>query len=701
MNSEASRASSPRPRTEPFAKPAAIHIYGREEALASRQEAMHASHAVIVAAVVGSLAILGTGCNDSTAPPNGTIQVTVTSTGNDIDPDGYTVTVDSRLSTHVAASNTIAFAGLATGDHSVRLDNLASNCTVTGANPRTVSVVAEATATASFAIACVARTGIVRVTIRTTGVPLDPDGYRLSVDGGSPQLVPANGDVTLADIREGGHTLTLSDVASHCVVGGTSQNNVTVLFAGTTQSQFSIVCTGKGTLKITSTTTGVDVDADGYFVNVYSATDYYGPSYGASVSANGSVSIPDIVAGVYGLSLGGLASNCKLSGTNPNEIVIEHQATTSATVNVVCAGKGTLRITSTTTGVDPDPDGYSVHLYSKPDNYGNSYSAGVPVNGSVSVTNIVAGAYTLVVDGWAANCELSGASPRDIVIGEQVTTETAVNVVCEAVRRLAFVLTNAGLTDVYAINSNGTGFTRLTTRGASNEDPAWSPDGSKIAFATNRDGSSRIYVMNADGSNQRALTPDGVIARQPTWSPDGEKIAFVGSAGGDSEIYVMKADGTNVVRLTVSTGLDIDPAWSPNGERIAFRSDRSGNGDIYVMNVDGSNASRLTTATEQEKEPAWSPDGTKIVFARGQCDWYYGCYFDLVVMNANGSGASRLNIGPSSTAPAWSSDGRWIAFAAEQCDYYECANQLRMVKPDGTGGGVIFEGNGSQPAWRP
>jgi WD40 repeat protein len=656
---------------------------------------MHASHAAIVAAVVGCLALLGTGCNDSTAPANGTIEVTVASTGSDIDPDGYTVLVDSRVWAHVTASNTIALAGVPAGDHSIRLDNLASNCTVTGANPRTVSVVADGTVTASFPITCVSRTGIVRVTIATTGAALDPDGYRISVDGGPPRLAPTNGDLTLADIREGSHMLTLSDVASNCAVGGTTQNTVTVLFAGTTQSRFSVVCTGTGTLRVTSTTTGVDLDEDGYSVHVYS--HYYGPSYSVAVPANGSASLPDIVAGTYGLSVGGLAANCEPSGTNP-DIVIEHQATTSAAVTVVCAGKGTLTITSTTTGVDPDPDGYAVRLYGQR----NSYNAAIPVSGSASIPDIVAGAYGLSVSGLATNCELSGSNPRDVVIEYQTVTSAAVNVVCEGVRRLAFVVTSGGLTDIYTINSNGTGSTNLTTNAVSDEDPVWSPDGSRIAFATNRDGIFRIYVMNADGTNQRALTPVGVTARQPTWSPDGEKIAFVGTADGNSEIYAMKANGTDVVRLTRSPQVDVDPAWSPNGGRIAFRSDRSGNPDIYVMNEDGSNPTRLTTTAAEEKEPAWSPDGSKIVFARGQCDFYYGCYFDLVVMNANGSGVSEGIAGPGSTSPAWSPDGKWIAFASEQCDYYYgCSNRLVMVKADGTGGGVIWEGNGSQPAWRP
>jgi TolB protein len=48
-------------------------------------------------------------------------------------------------------------------------------------------------------------------------------------------------------------------------------------------------------------------------------------------------------------------------------------------------------------------------------------------------------------------------------------------------------------------------------------DPAWSPDGRQIAFASDRAGSFEIYVMNADGSGQTRLTTGG--GANPSWSP--------------------------------------------------------------------------------------------------------------------------------------------------------------------------------------
>ena len=63
-------------------------------------------------------------------------------------------------------------------------------------------------------------------------------------------------------------------------------------------------------------------------------------------------------------------------------------------------------------------------------------------------------------------------------------------------------------------------------RRRSTTDPAWSPDGTKIAFTTDRDGNFEIYVMNADGTGQTRLTNNAAADDEPAWSPDGSKIAF-------------------------------------------------------------------------------------------------------------------------------------------------------------------------------
>lgn len=139
----------------------------------------------------------------------------------------------------------------------------------------------------------------------------------------------------------------------------------------------------------------------------------------------------------------------------------------------------------------------------------------------------------------------------------------------------------------------------------------------KIALArgyTNIHGDlfSQVYVMNTDGSGRRKLTSRFLTATSPNWSPDGQKIAF----GGNGDIYVMNADGSAQRRLIRTAGYDSNPAWSPDGRKIAFRGERTGYvWDIYVMNADGT-ARRRLTRTGFCDSPAWSPDGRWIAFSR-------------------------------------------------------------------------------------
>src|SRR5437667_8781004 len=73
----------------------------------------------------------------------------------------------------------------------------------------------------------------------------------------------------------------------------------------------------------------------------------------------------------------------------------------------------------------------------------------------------------------------------------------------------------------------------------------------KIAFVSDRDGNNEIYTMNADGTGVTRLTIDTVVSHNdlnPAWSPDGTKIAFASDRDGNYEIYSMNAYGTGVTR---------------------------------------------------------------------------------------------------------------------------------------------------------
>jgi Tol biopolymer transport system component len=256
---------------------------------------------------------------------------------------------------------------------------------------------------------------------------------------------------------------------------------------------------------------------------------------------------------------------------------------------------------------------------------------------------------------------------------------------------------DGGYAEIYIMNANGTGQTRLTTNDARDLFPAWSPDGSKIAFASDRDGNYEIYVMNADGTGQTRITTNGASDEDPAWSPDGSKIAFSSDRDGYAEIYIMNTDGTGQTRLT--TNVDVwegVPAWSPDGTKITFTSERDGNFEIYVMNANGSGQTRLTTNASWDSFPVWSPDGTKIAFSSDRDDGNYEIY----VMKKDGTGQTRLTTNISKDGPpAWSADGTKIAFSSDR----EGNTEIYVMNANGSGQSRITtnEVEDYDPDWGP
>jgi hypothetical protein len=86
-------------------------------------------------------------------PTTGSLTVTTSTGGSDLDPDGYTVSVDGGGSQSIGDNGSVTFSNLSSGSHTVTLSGLASNCQA-GSTSQTASVPAGGSASASFAVTC-------------------------------------------------------------------------------------------------------------------------------------------------------------------------------------------------------------------------------------------------------------------------------------------------------------------------------------------------------------------------------------------------------------------------------------------------------------------------------------------------------------------------------------------------------------------
>lgn len=213
----------------------------------------------------------------------------------------------------------------------------------------------------------------------------------------------------------------------------------------------------------------------------------------------------------------------------------------------------------------------------------------------------------------------------------------------------------------------------------------------RILFLSNRDRPNdavyqdgtehELYIMDADGSNQTRLSTELRVrySEQLSVSPDGARVLIDKDTPGEKFAlsYVSLAEPDSRVKL--ADGFASSPVWSPDGRRIAYCfGSGSGSEQVMVMNADGSGARALTAGPSRHLFVDWSPDGSKLAFMRE---------YELYTMNADGSD-QRLLLAGFARNLAWSPDGTMIAF--EGGDWLE--------DQEGNGGDIwVVNADGSKP----
>ena len=254
---------------------------------------------------------------------------------------------------------------------------------------------------------------------------IDPDGYTLWVDGSQSQAIGTNGLATFSGLAAGDHEVALYGIASNCTVNTLSQGSsnprtVSIFGDGVGATDFDVGCGSWGGVFVSTNTTGVDLDADGYTVTVDGTASEV-------IAANGRVTFTQLYAADHSIALSGVAANCTLSGTNPRTVTVAPGKTASLTFSASCtptgSGSGSLTVTTNSTGSNVDSNGYTVTI-------DGSFSQPIAMtNGSVTFTG-PAGDHPVALSGVASNCAVSGANPRTVTVPAGGTGTTTFSVTC-------------------------------------------------------------------------------------------------------------------------------------------------------------------------------------------------------------------------------------------------------------------------------
>jgi len=177
---------------------------------------------------------------------------------------------------------------------------------------------------------------------------------------------------------------------------------------------------------------------------------------------------------------------------------------------------------------------------------------------------------------------------------------------------------------------------KMTSGGAVNVEPRFSPDGKRLAFvSTSYKGHFHIFVGRfQDGllSDVRQLTPENVSSLpryyysqvdheiNPVWTRDGSEILFVSNRGhthGTGGFWKIKAEpGAEAREIHYEeTNWKARPDFSPDGKRMVYASYLGQSWhQLWLMPAAGGDAFPISYGAFDNVNPRWSPDGSKIAF---------------------------------------------------------------------------------------
>jgi len=294
--------------------------------------------------------------------------------------------------------------------------------------------------------------------------------------------------------------------------------------------------------------------------------------------------------------------------------------------------------------------------------------------------------------------------------------------------------------ELYVMETNGSNLRRLTyTRHFAKYDSmvsatCWSPDDRRLAYVLHDERGSNLFIVNSDGTGEKKLPivsgkPGGIdreslsidtVDRLVGWLPDGRILVVTERFFGGRTLYSILPDGTGLTALTDSvfeallspdknlvainarnsfiirdlrsnTNYSVSSygramSWSPDSKQIAYGSNRS----LVVRDLRSNTFHSSSIGSNEEVSAiSWSPDSKRIAYTGiSGLGRNSPSLSELRLVNADGTGDRQL--ATDADGAVWSPDGKYIAFS-------RLGARMFLINPDGSGERYIAQG--VYPKW--
>lgn len=246
--------------------------------------------------------------------------------------------------------------------------------------------------------------------------------------------------------------------------------------------------------------------------------------------------------------------------------------------------------------------------------------------------------------------------------------------------------------DLYVMNIDGTGVTRITKTAQSENSAVWIDNGTRIAFVYAEKGSSpQLWVMNADGTERHAATNIEGGIEGFLLSPDQSKVVLIRTVKYNRTASDIYPD------LPKATGRVIDDLMYKHWDTWVTEIPHP-----FIGSFDGQTVTDLKDIMEGEpyeapmrpfggvESFAWSPDSKILVYTSRKktgMEYALSTNSDLYAYNLTTGTTTNLTEGMMGydTNPAFSPDGRYMAWLSMERDGYEADKNRLFIRDNATG----------------